>query len=89
MARCSNIVWYRFANLWSPWREGDEEVESFAAITADPPAEVAAPGHDRCIIPIKEENIEAWLNPVPNNLDAMQAILEDRARPYYEYRMAA
>jgi hypothetical protein len=25
----------------------------------------------------------------PKNLDAMQAILEDRARPYYEYRMAA
>jgi len=42
-----------------------------------------------CIIPIKEENIDAWLNPDPKNLDAMQAILEDRARPYYEYRMAA
>jgi hypothetical protein len=45
--------------------------------------------HDRCIIPIREENIGAWLNPDPKNLDAMQAILEDRARPYYEYRMAA
>ena len=37
----------------------------------------------------KEENIGAWLNPDPKNLEAMQAILEDRARPYYEYGMAA
>lgn len=51
--------------------------------------EVGQARRDRCIIPIKEENIGAWLNPDPNNLDAMQAIFEDRARPYYEYRMAA
>ena len=55
----------------------------------EPPPQVAAADHDRCIIPIKEENIEAWLNPDPKNLGAMQVILEDRARPYYEYRMAA
>jgi len=54
-----------------------------------PPPEIAAAGDDRCIIPIKEEKIDAWLNPDPKNLDAMQAILEDRARPYYEHRMAA
>lgn len=77
------------ACLWSHWQEGDEELDSFAAITDQPPPEVAAAGHDRCIIPIKEENTDAWLNPDPKNLDAMQAILEDRARPYYEYRMAA
>jgi hypothetical protein len=46
-------------------------------------------GHDRCIIPIKPENIDAWLNPDPKNLAAQQAILEDRERPYYEHRMAA
>ena len=36
---------------------------SFAAITDEPPAEIAAAGHDRCIIPIKPENVDAWLNP--------------------------
>ncbi|MEP6484607.1 MAG: SOS response-associated peptidase family protein [Rudaea sp.] len=77
------------ACLWSHWQEGDEVLDSFAAITDEPPAEVASTGHDRCIIPIKEENIEAWLNPDPKNLAASYAILEDRARPYYEYRMAA
>ena len=77
------------ACLWSHWEEGGEALDSFAAITDEPPAEVAAAGHDRCIIPIKEENIGAWLNPDSKNMDAMQAILEDRARPYYEFRLAA
>jgi putative SOS response-associated peptidase YedK len=77
------------ACLWSHWEGGGEALNSFAAVTDEPPAEVAAAGHDRCIIPIKEESIEAWLNPDPKKLDAMQAILDDCARPDYEYRMAA
>lgn len=74
---------------WSHWKEGDDELLSFAAITDEPQPEVAAAGHDRCIIPIKPENIDAWLNPEPGNLDAMYAILDDRERPYYEHRLAA
>lgn len=77
------------ACLWSHWEEGGESLDSFAAITDEPPAEVAAAGHDRCTIPIKEENIDAWLNPDASKLDALHAILENRARPYYEFRMAA
>jgi putative SOS response-associated peptidase YedK len=77
------------ACLWSHWQEGGEELDSFTAITDEPPPEVAAAGHDRCLIPIKEEHIELWLNPKGTNLGTMQAILEDRARPYYEHRMAA
>jgi putative SOS response-associated peptidase YedK len=77
------------ACLWSYWKERDEDLYSFAAITDDPPPEIAAAGHDRCIIPIKEENIDAWLHPDPKNLDAMYAILDDRDRPFYEYEMAA
>ena len=62
---------------------------SFALITNEPPAEVAAAGHDRCIIPIRPENIDAWLNLDPANLAAQYAILDDRERPYYEHRLAA
>jgi hypothetical protein len=40
-------------------------------------------------ITIKEENINAWLNPDAKRLDAMQAILDDLARPYYEHQLAA
>jgi len=78
------------ACLWSHWQgKGEPDLLSFAAITDDPPQEIALAGHDRCIIPIKPEHIDAWLNPDSANLAAQHAILDDRNRPYYEYRMAA
>ena len=78
------------ACLWSRWRApGEPSLLSFAAITDEPPAEVAAAGHDRCIIPIKAEHVDAWLDPAASSLANMQAILSDRERPYYEHRMAA
>ena len=78
------------ACLWSRWTAaGEPDLLSFAAITDDPPPEVAAAGHDRCIVPIKPEHVDAWLNPDPKNLPALYAILDDRARPYYEHRLAA
>jgi putative SOS response-associated peptidase YedK len=78
------------ACLWSRWTgPGEPDLLSFAAITDEPPPEVAAAGHDRCIIPIRPENIEAWLSPDPKNLAAQYAILDDRETPYYEHRLAA
>ncbi|MEZ2307216.1 SOS response-associated peptidase family protein [Paraburkholderia sp. RCC_158] len=78
------------ACLWSRWSApGQPDLLSFAAITDDPPPEIAAAGHDRCIIPIKPEHVDSWLNPDPKNLDAMYAILDDRVRSYYEHRLAA
>lgn len=77
------------ACLYSNWQGDGDELWSFAAITDEPPPEVATAGHDRCIIPIKEEHLDAWLNPDPSNLKTLYAILDDRQRPYYEYRMSA
>ena len=78
------------ACLWSRWTApGEADLLSFAAITDDPPAEVAATGHDRCIIPIKPEHIDAWLNPDAARLADGYRILDDRDRPYYEHRQAA
>jgi putative SOS response-associated peptidase YedK len=78
------------ACLWSRWTApGEADLLSFAAITDEPPAEIAAAGHDRCVIPIKPENVDAWLNPEPKNQAALYAILDERARPYYEHRLAA
>ena len=79
------------ACLWnlSPGGDGGADLFSFAAITDEPPHEVRAAGHDRCIVPIKRENVDAWLNPNPAHLAATYAILDDRVRPYYAHRMAA
>ena len=40
-----------------------DQLLSFAAITDEPEHEVAAAGHDRTIINIKPEHVDAWLNP--------------------------
>jgi putative SOS response-associated peptidase YedK len=78
------------ACLWSRWiGPGQPELLSFAAITDEPPAEIAAAGHDRCVIPIRPENVDAWLNPDARNVAALYALLDDRERPYYEHRLAA
>ena len=78
------------ACLWSKWTgPGEPDLLSFAAITDEPPAEVAAAGHDRCIVPIKSQHIDRWLAAGTQDAKQLLEILEDRERPYYEHRMAA
>jgi putative SOS response-associated peptidase YedK len=79
------------ACLYSQWMDpkGGSPLLSFAAITDEPPAEVAAAGHDRMIINIKPENLEAWLKPEGKSLEEMQRILADRQAPYYEHEVMA
>lgn len=75
------------ACLYSRWVDptGQEpDLWSFAAITDEPEPEVASQGHDRTIVNIKPEHVEAWLNPDPNDLPALFAILDDKRHPYYE-----
>ncbi|MFM0551921.1 SOS response-associated peptidase family protein [Paraburkholderia sediminicola] len=88
--RPSNGQLMLVACVWSRWTApGEPDLVSFAAITDEPPPEVAAAGHDRCIVPIKPENVDAWLNPDASDLEASYAILDDRDRPFYEHRLAA
>src|ERR1700692_3028256 len=52
------------ACLWSRWSgSGEPDLLSFAAITDEPPPEVAAAGHNRCIVPIQAENLDALVTP--------------------------
>lgn len=77
------------ACLWSKWSaRGEPDLLSFAAITDEPPPEVAAAGHDRCIVPIEHENLDAWLKPSAR-LEDLYALFDARSRPYYEHRMVA
>lgn len=78
------------ACLWSHWKDPagtGAEMLSYAAITDEPEPEVAAAGHDRTIINIKPEHLDAWLNPDPANIDALYAIFDDKQHPYYEHQL--
>lgn len=78
------------ACLYGIWHPGEEdELLSFAAVTDEPPPEVAAAGHDRCIINLKPENVEKWLKPQGRSAAELQAILDDKQRPYYEHELMA
>ncbi len=79
------------ACLYAQWRDpkGGSPLLSFAAITDEPPAEVAAAGHDRMIINLKPENLDAWLSPQGQSLDEMQRILGEHQAPYYEHEVMA
>jgi len=79
------------ACLCATWQDpkGGRPLLSFAAITDEPPAEVAAAGHDRMIINLKPEHLEAWLQPKGRSLEELQGILTDRQTPYYEHEVMA
>jgi putative SOS response-associated peptidase YedK len=74
------------ACLWSHWTDPIEpDQRGFAAITDEPPADVAAAGHDRCIINLKPEHVEAWLTPETRSRKELQDLLSDRAVPVFQH----
>jgi putative SOS response-associated peptidase YedK len=79
------------ACLIAEWRDpaGGAPLLSFAAVTDEPPPEVAAAGHDRMIVSLKPENVETWLRPEGRKLEELQQVLADREAPYYEHAVMA
>ncbi len=76
------------ACLWSHWTDPKEpDLRGFAAITDEPPADVAAAGHDRCIINLKPEHAAAWLSPQNHSTAELQCILSDRAIPVFQHEI--
>lgn len=68
--------------LWA-YDERDD-LYSFAAITDEPEPEVAAAGHDRTILNLQPEHVDAWL--AGGSASAMHALFDQKRRPYYEHR---
>jgi len=78
------------ACLWSHWTDPKEpDLRGFAAITDEPPPDVAAAGHDRCIINLRPEHVEAWLTPENRSPQELQSILSDRAVSTYQHAALA
>jgi putative SOS response-associated peptidase YedK len=74
------------ACLYSHWIDPEQsDLRGFAAITDDPPADIAAAGHDRCIINLRPEHVDAWLTPEGRSHEELQSILSDRAVSTYQH----
>ncbi len=79
------------ACLFAEWSDptSGEKLLSFAALTDDPPQEIAAAGHDRMVIRLTPQNVDRWLTPRGRSDEELQAILSDRQPAYYEHQVAA
>jgi len=79
------------ACLYAEWIDPKDggRLLSFAAITDNPPPEVAAAGHDRMIVNLKPENLDAWLTPQGRSVEELQRILSDRQAAYYQHFVMA
>lgn len=83
------LMW--IACLYGDWvyPKTGETLRSFAAVTDEPPPEVAAVGHDRIVINLSPSAVERWLTPQGRSVQELQSILDDRQRSYYEHELAA
>lgn len=78
------------ACLYAEWPGPDgARMPCFAAITDDPPPEVAATGHDRVPITLRPENLQRWLTPTGRDPAELQAILDERPLVHFEHEVLA
>ena len=78
------------ASLWDHWSgPGAPDLWSFAAVTDEPPPEIAETGHQRVIIVLRDQNAREWLSPEGVSRERLEAILSEREAPYYEHQIAA
>lgn len=78
------------ACLWDRWSAPEEpDLLSFAAITDDPPAEVLATGHDRCIVALRPQHISPWLSPADRRDEELFRILGDREPLVFSHEPAS
>ncbi len=81
----------RVGCLYSAWKPpaGAPQLLSFAAVTDEPPPEVAAAGHDRMIVSLKPEDLATWLEPKAGSNGELQAGISDCETRYYEHEVLA
>jgi len=69
--------------------EGPFTLDSFALITDEPNPEVAAAGHDRTPIILREKYIDLWLLTDGKPLSAFEPALGDKQPTYFDHAVAA
>ena len=78
------------ACVWDHWEKaGDPDLWSFAALTDEPPQEIADTGHQRCVIALQPSNLREWLSPASVSRARVDEILSHREVFYYQHQIAA
>ena len=77
--------------LYDIWIAPDKQdsIISFAVLTTEPTAEVAAVGHDRSPIFLRASNIDLWLNPKAHSREQIFKVLNDTEPVKYLHEAAA
>lgn len=81
-----NFEYMFIPTLWDRWEEkGKPVLYSAALITDDPAPEVAAAGHDRTPIFLKESAVDGWLR--ASSPEEALEVLKERERPRYRHQV--
>lgn len=79
--------------MWSAAIFEESKIESgllrsFAAITDEPPPEVAATGHDRCPVFLKKDYFQTWLDPKGTSKEDLVSLLNSKVPTYFQHKAA-
>jgi len=58
-------------------------------LTDEPPQEIAQTGHQRCVIALRQSNLQEWLSPDGVRRERLDEILSQREALYYKHQIAA
>lgn len=64
-------------------------IRSFAMVTDEPPPEVAAAGHDRCPVFLKESLLDEWLRPEIKQPEDLERLLDFKEPTHFSHLKAA
>ena len=73
---------FAMAGLWSPWRDGQTELETFTVLTTDPRGALGDLHHRMPVI-LDQAHWASWLNP-DSKPDPLLALLEPRIADEFE-----
>ncbi len=78
------------ASLYSPPKgKAILPYASFAMVTDEPPQEVAAAGHDRCPIFLREDLIDQWLHAKEKSKEELLTLLDKKEKTFYLHDLVA
>ena len=83
-----NVEYMFIPMIWDVWtKKGEPDLYSAALITDEPEPEIAAAGHDRTPIFLKESAIDDWLNATETTVKGLERVLSQREHPGYSHRV--